>query len=120
MVVARSMCVVLLLAALAAPAARAGDSTPALLPPRRYGYVVGGALALTGLGFGLLARSEVARAAELGSARESTAALQAAHTHAATANLCYAVAGASVLYALALELLPPGPAADAASLKFRF
>jgi hypothetical protein len=120
MIDARSVGVLLVVAAvLAAPAARAGDPGPELLPPRRYGYVAGGALALTGLGFGFLAQSEAARAGTLTSARESTAALQAAHTHAATANLCYAMAGASVLYALALELLP-APAADAASLHFRF
>ncbi|HVE83250.1 MAG TPA: hypothetical protein VND93_10405 [Myxococcales bacterium] len=102
------------------PVARAGDTGgEGLLPPRRYGYVAGGAFALAGLGFGIVAGAEAARAQSSTSARETTQALGASRDHAATANLCYAMAGASVLYALALEFLPR-PAADAASLSFRF
>src|SRR5258705_100392 len=78
-----------------APAARAGDTGgEGLLPPRRYGYVAGGAFALAGLGFGIVAGTEAARAQSATSARDSTQALGAARDHAATANLCYAMAGA--------------------------
>lgn len=118
---ARPVCVLLAVTALAfAPVARAADTGgEGLLPPRRYGYVAGGAFALAGLGFGIVAGAEASRARSATSARDSSQALGAARDHAATANLCYAVAGASVLYALALEFLPR-PAADAASLSFRF
>jgi len=123
MVDARSRGALLLaLAVMAAPAAaRAEDrGGPELIPPHRWGYVAGGALGLAGAGFGFLARSEALRATTLTSARDSGAAMSLARDHAATANLCYAMAGAAALYALVLELLPRGPAADAASLAFRF
>jgi len=122
---ARSRGALLLAAALmvAPAAARAGEGDPAsgpeLFPPHRYGYVAGGVLALTGAGFGFISRAEAERATTLTSARESAEALRLARDHAATANLCYAMAGVTVLYALVLELLPR-PAADAASLAFRF
>jgi hypothetical protein len=121
MVDARSRGALLLAVALMAPAARAGDGDrgPDLFPAHRYGYVAGGVLALTGAGFGFIARSEALRATTLSSARESSATMGLARDHAATANLCYAMAGASVLYALALEFLPR-PAAETASLAFRF
>jgi len=92
---------------------------PDLFPAYRFGYVAGGALAIAGGVFGLLAQSEANRAGTLTSARESTAALALAREHAATANLCYALAGATALYALVMELLPR-PAADAVALSFRF
>jgi hypothetical protein len=108
-------------ALLAAPSARAGEGPPQpdLFPAYRFGYVAGGALALTGGIFGFLAQSEATRAGTLTSARESTAALALAREHAATANLCFAFAGVTALYALVLELLPR-PAADAVALTFRF
>ena len=110
-------------ALLVAPRARAEDAAPNpkpdLFPAYRFGYVAGGALAITGGVFGLIARSEADRAGTLTSARESTAALTLAREHAATANFCYAMAGATALYALALDLLPR-PAADAVALSFRF
>jgi hypothetical protein len=110
-------------ALLAAPRARADDASanpkPDLFPAYRFGYVAGGAFALTGGVFGLLAQSEANRAGTLTSARESTAALTLAREHAATANLFYALAGATALYALVTEFLPR-PAADALALSFRF
>jgi hypothetical protein len=108
-------------ALLAAPAARAdeGAPKPELFPAYRFGYVAGGALALTGAVFGFLAQSEANQAGTLTSARESTAALALARDHAATANFCYVLGGATALYALVLELLPR-PAADAVTLSFRF
>jgi hypothetical protein len=107
------------LAVVAAPAARADDPKPDLFPAHRLGYVAGGALALTGAAFGLVARSEASRASTVTSARESTEALRLARDHAATANLCFAMAGVTVVYALVVEFLPR-PAADATSLAFRF
>jgi hypothetical protein len=71
------------------------------------------------VGFGFFSRSEADRARTTPSARDSADALQAARAHAATANLCYAMAGAAVVYALVLELLP-GPAAGATPLALRF
>jgi hypothetical protein len=111
-------------AVLIAPASRASDSkhpapAPNPFPVYRLGYVAGGVLALTGAGFGIAARVEAMNAGTLASAREATATLDLARDHAATANLCFAMAGASVVYALALEFLPR-PAADVASLTFRF
>jgi hypothetical protein len=98
------------------------DASPATsdsFPVHRLGYVTSGGLALTGAAFGFIARSEAIRAGTLTSARESSATLVQARDHAATANFCFALAGATALYALVLEFLPR-PAADAASLAFRF
>jgi len=113
------MAAVALLVALPARADEAPPAKPDLFPAYRFGYVAGGALALTGGVFGLIAQSEATRAGTLTSAGESTAALTLAREHAATANFCYALAGATALYALAMELLPR-PAADAVALSFRF
>lgn len=88
-------------------------------PEHRYGYVAGGALALAGAGFGFLAWGEATRAGTLKLAPDATASLELARQHAATANLLYGLAGATVLYALALELLPR-PAAELASLTLHF
>lgn len=99
------------------PSASAATADP--FPAYRFGYVAGGALALTGTAFGFIAQSEALRAGTLTSARESGATLALARERAATANLCFVLAGATALYALVLEFLPR-PAADAASLAFRF
>ncbi len=108
------------------PAAAAEPSRAADAPERaaglhghRYAFVAGGLLLLGGGAFGYLAQGESNRARTLSSARESHAALQRAQANAATANLLYAVAGVTVVYGLVLELLPE-PAAEKASLTFRF
>jgi len=85
----------------------------------RYAFVAGGVLLLGGAGFGLFARGESARARSLGSASASSAAYERARAQAATANVLYGVAGATLLYGLVLELLPE-PAAEKASLTFHF
>ncbi|KFA88480.1 hypothetical protein [Archangium violaceum] len=85
----------------------------------RYAFVAGGLFLIGGATFGYLAQGEANRARTLSSARESGAALDRARTHAATANVLYAMAGATVLYGLVLELLPE-PAAEKASLTFHF
>ncbi|MFY0566658.1 hypothetical protein ACN28E_22855 [Archangium lansingense] len=108
------------------PASAAEPSHAADAPARasglqghRYAFVAGGLLFLGGAGFGYLAQGESNRARTLSSARESSAAFDRARTHAATANLLYAVAGVTVVYGLVLELLPE-PAAEKASLTFHF
>ncbi len=88
-------------------------------PPHRYAFVAGGVLALGGAAFGYLAQGESDRARTLSSARDASAALGRAQASAATANVLYGVAGATLLYALVLELLPE-PAAEKASLTFHF
>lgn len=106
----------------AAESPRASDvpaQAPSGLYGHRYAFVAGGVLLLGGAGFGYLAQGESNRARTLSSARESTAALDRARANAATANVLYAVAGVTVIYGLVLELLPK-PAAEKASLTFRF
>ncbi len=89
------------------------------LQGHRYAFVAGGVLLLGGAGFGYFAQGESIRARTLSSARESSAALDRARAHAATANVLYGVAGATLLYGLVLEFLPE-PAAEKASLTFHF
>jgi hypothetical protein len=90
-----------------------------LVRTHRYAFVAGGALLVGGLGFGYFARGEAARARTLSSASESSIALERARSRAATANVLYGVAGATLLYGIVLELLPE-PAAEKASLTFHF
>ena len=85
----------------------------------RVAFVAGGVLLLGGAAFGFLAQGESDRARTLSSARESSAALGRSQASAATANVLYGVAGATLLYALVLEFLPE-PAAEKASLTFHF
>ncbi len=85
----------------------------------RFAFAAGGVLLLGGLGFGYFSQGEAARARNLGSASEAGAALDRARTQAATANVLYGLAGATLLYGLVLELLPE-PAAEKASLTFHF
>jgi hypothetical protein len=85
----------------------------------RYAFVAGGVLLLGGVGFGYFARGEARRAESLETARDASAALDRAHTAAATANLMYGAAGLTFAYGLLLEFLPE-PAADAASLTYHF
>lgn len=106
------------LATFSAPAL-AEEPPAAFFPAHRSGYVAGGLMALGGVGFGFLARGEAARAETLTFAPDASAAVAMARQHAATANLLYGLAGAAVLYSLALEVLPR-PAAELASLTFHF
>ncbi|WP_426751664.1 hypothetical protein [Myxococcus sp. Y35] len=117
--------VLLWMVALPASAAEPGsldvprrESAP-VLHGHRYAYVAGGVLALGGLGLGFVAQGESRRSQRLTSAREARASLDRARTAAATANVLYAAAGAAVLYGLLVELLPE-PAAEAATLTYRF
>lgn len=115
------------LPALAAEPSTSGTGTLTDMPTRepsglhahRYAFAAGGVLLLGGLGFGYFARGEAERARTLSSARESSSALARARAQAATANVLYGVAGATLLYGLVLELLPE-PAAEKASLTFHF
>lgn len=85
----------------------------------RYAFVAAGAFGLTGALFGFIARGQQDRSQSLSSAAESARAHNDARQAANTANLFYALAGASLLYAVVLEVLPPS-AAEKATLRFRF
>jgi hypothetical protein len=85
----------------------------------RYAFVAAGALGVGGLIFGFIAHGQQERAKTLSSAAETTKALDDARQSAATANVLYAVAGATLVYALVLEFLPE-PAAEKASGTFHF
>lgn len=123
--VASALVLTLGLPAAAADSPRAPDapervsSEPSGLYGHRYAFVAGGLLALGGAGFGYLAQGESNRARTLSSASESSAALDRARASAATANVLYGLAAASIVYGLVLELLPE-PAAEKASLTFHF
>jgi len=116
-----------LVLSLGLPAAAAEPSATTDAPARapsglyghRYAFVAGGLLFLGGAGFGLLAREESTRARSLSSASASSVAFDRARANAATANVLYGVAGATLLYGIVLELLPE-PAAEKASLTFHF
>jgi hypothetical protein len=92
---------------------------PGGLYGHRYAFAAGGLLLLGGVGVGYFARGEATRARSLTSARDASAALDRARAQAATANVLYGVAGATLLYGIVLELLPE-PAAEKASLTFHF
>lgn len=100
-------------------AADAPTRAEAELRGHRFAFAAGGVLLLGGLGFGYFAQGEAARARSLGSASEAGAALGRSRAQAATANVLYGLAGATLLYGLVLELLPE-PAAEKASLTFHF
>ncbi len=85
----------------------------------RYAFVGAGVLAGGGLVFGFIARGQQERAKTLSSAAEAAKTREDARQSAATANVLYALAGATLVYALILEFLPK-PAADKASLTFHF
>ena len=98
-------------ASVAPTAVDAPTQAPSGLHGHRYAFVGGGVLLLGGIGFGYFAQGEAARARTLASASESSAALGRARAQAATANVLYGLAGATLLYGLVLELLPE-PAAE--------
>jgi len=85
----------------------------------RYAFVGAGVLAAGGLVFGFIAHGQQERAKTLSSAAEAAKTQEDARHSAATANVLYALAGATLVYALVLEFLPK-PAADKASLTFHF
>jgi zinc transporter ZupT len=85
----------------------------------RYAFVAAGALGLAGVVFGFVAQGQQQRSQTLSSAAESARALSDARQAADTANLLYALAGASLVYAVLLEVLPESTA-EKASLKFHF
>lgn len=95
------------------------SSPVSAFPPRRYAYVAGGAFLIGGLAFAYAAQGEARRAQTIGSAVEAQNALGAARAAAATSSILYGLAGATVAYALLLELLPE-PIASKASLTFHF
>ena len=85
----------------------------------RYAFIGAGVLAAGGLVFGFIAHGQQERAKTLSSAAEAAKTREDARQSAATANVLYALAGATLAYALVLELLPK-PAAEKASLTFHF
>ncbi len=85
----------------------------------RYAFLGAGALAVGGLVFGFIAHGQQERAKTLSSAAETAKTLDDARQSAATANVLYALAGATLVYALVLEFLPE-PAAEKASLTVHF
>lgn len=85
----------------------------------RVSFIAGGALLVGGFGLGYLAQGQAQRAGKLTSARGARDELRAAQSTAQTANLMYALAGAAIIYGLALEILPE-PIADKANLTFHF
>lgn len=89
------------------------------VPPRRYAYVIGAIIGGTGLVFAYQAQGEAKRAETITSALEAQRAVGNARASAALANVMYGLAGAAILLALILELLPE-PAAEKAALTFHF
>ena len=85
----------------------------------RYAFIGAGVLAAGGLVFGFIAHGQQERARTLSSAAEAAKTQEDARQSAATANVLYALAGATLVYALVLEFLPK-PAAEKASLTFHF
>jgi hypothetical protein len=85
----------------------------------RYAYFLGGGFLVAGLAFAYSAQGEAKRAETILSAREAAQALDNARASAATSNVLYGVAAATLLVALIFELLP-APAAENASLTFHF
>lgn len=108
-----------LLAQASEPSAGAKVKRPQTSEHRHYAFLGGGALLLGGAAFGFVAHGQAERARTLDQARESSKALDDARRSAATANVLYAAAGAVMIYAVLLELLPPSTA-EKASLTFRF
>ena len=89
------------------------------LSVHRYAYVGGGVLLLGAFAFSYSAQGQAKRADTITSARESEAMLGQARASAATANVLYGLATATIAYAVAMEFLPE-PAAEKASLTFHF
>ena len=85
----------------------------------RYGYVIGGGFLVAGLAFAYSAQGEAKRAETIGTAREASQALENARASAATANVIFGAAAASLVVALLFEILPE-PIAEKASLTFHF
>ena len=104
----------------AAPTVAAdAPAQPSGLYGHRYAFAASGLLLLGGVGFGYLSRGEATRARSLSSAADARGALDRSRAQAATANVLYGLAGATLLYGIVLELLPE-PAAEKASLTFHF
>lgn len=100
-------------------AEKADDTPTAGFARHRYGYIIGGGFLVAGLAFAYSAQGEAKRAETIGSAREASQALDNARASAATANVIYGVAAATLIVALLFEVLPE-PIAEKASLTFHF
>jgi hypothetical protein len=85
----------------------------------RFAFLGAGALGAGGLVFGFIARGQQDRAKSLSSAGEAARTMEDARQSAAAANVLYALAGVTLVYALVLEFLPR-PDAEKASLTFHF
>jgi hypothetical protein len=85
----------------------------------RYAFLGAGALGAGGLVFSFIAHGQQERAKTLSSAGEAGRTIEDARQSAATANVLYALAGVTLVYALVLEFLPR-PDAEKASLTFHF
>ena len=95
------------------------DKPSAGFPRYRYGYVIGGGFLVAGLALAYSAQGEAKRAETIGTAREASQALENARASAATANVIYGAAAATLVVALLFEILPE-PVAEKASLTFHF
>ena len=85
----------------------------------RYAFLGAAAFAGGGLIFGFIAHGQQERAKTLSSAADASMTLDDARQSAATANMLYALAGATLVYALVLEFLPR-QTAEKASGTFHF
>ncbi len=85
----------------------------------RYAFLGAGALGAGGLIFSFIAHGQQERAKTLSSAAEAARTLDDARQSAATANVLYALAGVTLVYALVLEFLPK-PVAEKANGTFHF
>jgi len=108
-----------LVARAAEPSAEASSKSAEKSEHRHYAFLAGGALLIGGAAFGFVAHGQAERARTLDKARESSRGLDDAKQSAATANMLYAAAGAVMIYAVLLELLPEATA-EKASLTFHF
>lgn len=88
-------------------------------PRHRYVMIAGGAVFAGGLAFAYAAQGEAKRAETIGSAREAVRAQDNARAAAATANVMYGLALATLAYATILEFLPES-AVRRLSLTFHF
>lgn len=85
----------------------------------RYGYLIGAGFLVTGLALAYSSQGEAKRAETIGTAREASQALENARASAASANVIYGIAIASLVVTILFEVIPE-PLANKASLTFHF
>lgn len=109
----------LTLAALMVPSLAVADPVQVERPVHRLAYAGAGAFLVGGVGMSLLARQSAQRADGISDARSYQQEVARARGAAASASALYALAGLTLAYAVALELLPKG-SAERAGLTFHF